>query len=46
VQKTVEPIEMQYGTLSWVGPGNMYYIGCRCSHLEGHFCGEWPVENM
>jgi len=22
-----EPTEMQFGMLSWVGPGNMYYIG-------------------
>jgi len=28
--KTDEPTEMQFGILSQVGPGNMYYIGCRC----------------
>jgi len=25
--KTAEPIEMQSGMLSLVGPGNMYYMG-------------------
>jgi len=25
--KTAEPIEMQFGMLSRVDPGNMYYIG-------------------
>jgi len=25
--KTAEPIEMQFGMLSRVGPGNMYYMG-------------------
>jgi len=36
--KTGEPIKMQFGMPSQVGPGNMYYIGCRCSHKKGHFC--------
>jgi len=25
--KTAEPMQMQFGMLSWV---NMYYMGCRC----------------
>jgi len=25
--KTAEPIEMQFGMLSYEGPGNMYYMG-------------------
>jgi len=25
--KTAEPIEMQFGMLSWVGPRNIYYMG-------------------
>ena len=25
--ETAEPIEMQPGMLSWMGPGNMYYMG-------------------
>jgi len=32
--KTAEPIEMQFGMLSRVGPENIYYMGmytrCRC----------------
>jgi len=27
--KTAEPIEMEFGTLSRMGPENMYYVGCR-----------------
>jgi len=30
--KTAGPTETQFGLLSRVGPGNMYYIGCRCPH--------------
>jgi len=32
-----EPIEMQFGMLSRVGSGNIYYMGCRCSHDKQHF---------
>jgi len=32
-----EPIEMQFGMLSRMGPGNMYYMGRRCAHGKGHF---------
>jgi len=36
--KTAEPIEMQFvGLLSQVGPGNMYYMRCRCPHKKGIF---------
>jgi len=42
--KTAEPIKMQFGMPSQVGPGNMYYIGCRCSHKKGAFlCKELPL---
>jgi len=34
--ETAEPIEMQYGMLSHVGPC-MDYMGCRCPHGKGHF---------
>jgi len=30
--------------LSWVGPGNMYYVGCRRSNGNGNFCSVWPSE--
>jgi len=30
--KTAEPVEMHFGMLSQVGPGNMYYVGF------------WPIE--
>jgi len=41
--KTAEPIEMQFGMSSRVGPGNMCYMGCRCPiHREEHFLGVWP----
>jgi len=39
VQKAAEPIQMQFGMLNWVGPGNMHYMGCRCPHGKGHFLG-------
>jgi len=39
-----EPIEMQFGMLSWLGSGNMYYIGCRCPRRKRHFCGVRPIE--
>jgi len=41
--KTTEPIEMQFGMLSWVGPGNLYYMGCGCPR-EGTLWGVWPIE--
>jgi len=39
-----EPIKMQFGMLSRVGPGKMYYMECRCHHGKGHFWGAWPIE--
>ena len=38
--KTAEQIEMQFGMLSLVHPGNMYYMGmypCRMLPEKGHF---------
>ena len=32
-----ELIEMRFGTLSRVGPGNMHYMGCRWPQGKGHF---------
>jgi len=37
--KTAEPIEVQFGMLSRVGPGNMHYIGCIELLREGAFLG-------
>jgi len=43
--ETVKQIEMQFRTLRQVGPGNMYYMACRCSpYGKGHFWGVWPIE--
>ena len=42
--KTAEPIEMQFGMLSWVSPGNMHYMGMYIPHGNGHFWGVWPIE--
>ena len=42
--KMAEPIEMQFGMLNRVGPGNMYYMGCRCLHRKGHCWGARPIE--
>jgi len=42
--KMAEPIEIQFGTLSQVGPGNMYYIRCRFHYWKEPFWGVWPVE--
>jgi len=40
-----EPIKMQFGMLSRVGPWNMHYMWTRCTQgKEGHFCGVWPIE--
>jgi len=39
-----ETIKMQFGMLSQVGPGNMYYMGCRCHHRKGHSWSVWPTE--
>ena len=38
--KTAEPIEMQFGTLRRVGPGNIITW-----EMEGNgqFCGVWPI---
>jgi len=35
--KIAEPMEMQFGILSRVGPGSMYYMACRCRHGKEHF---------
>jgi len=35
--KTVEPIEMQFGMLRRVGSGNIYYMGMKMPHGNGHF---------
>ena len=37
--KTAEPIEMQFRMLSQMGPGNMYYMECRCHRGKGYFWG-------
>jgi len=37
--KTAEWVEMQFGMLGQMDPGNMYYVGCRCCHGKGHFSG-------
>jgi len=42
--KTAEAIEVQFGMLSWVDAGNMYYIGCRCPHGNEHFWGAWLIK--
>jgi len=34
-----EPTEMQFVMLTRVGPGNMYYMGCRYPHRKEHFLG-------
>jgi len=34
-------IEMQYGMLSQVVSGNIYYTGCRCPMERGTFRGVW-----
>ena len=36
--KSAEPIEMQVGMLSCVGPGNISYMGMWLPPREGHFC--------
>jgi len=33
--KTAKPIEMQFGMLSQVGPGNMYFMGIHMPSWEG-----------
>jgi len=35
--KMAEPVEMQFGMLSWMGSGNMHYMGCRCPAGSGTF---------
>jgi len=37
--KTAEPIEMQFGILSRVGPGNHVLDGVQMPHGKGHFWG-------
>jgi len=42
--KTAEPIEMQFGILSPVGPENMSYMhGDVDAPREGPFWGVWPI---
>jgi len=42
--KTADLIEIQFAMLTRVGTGNVYYMGCRCAHENGHFRGDWPIE--
>jgi len=38
--KMAEPIEMQFGMVSWVGPGNKYItwgVDAPSLHCKGHF---------
>jgi len=42
--KMAEPIEIQFGTLSWAGSGNMYYIGIDTPTGRGIFESVWPFE--
>jgi len=37
--KTAELIEMQFGMLSWMGPGNIYYMGMLMAPREGTLLG-------
>ena len=37
--KTAEAIETQFGMLSPVGPGNMYYMGMQMPPREGALLG-------
>jgi len=37
--KTAEPLEMQFGMMTCVVIGNMYYVGCRCPHRKGAVLG-------
>jgi len=38
-----ELIKIQLGMVSQVGPGNMYYTGCRCPQWKVHFWSVWPI---
>jgi len=38
-----EPINMQFGMPSRVGPGNIFYVQCRCPMENGTFGGVWPI---
>jgi len=43
--REAELIEMQFGMLSQMGPGNMYYMGCRrCLHGKRHCWGLWLID--
>jgi len=42
--KTAEPIKMQLIMLSWVGPGNMYYMAMQMPPREGAPAGDWTIE--
>ena len=45
--ETAEPIEMQLGMLSWMGPGNMYYTGDVNAPIGvGTFWGVWPIDRI
>ena len=44
--KTAEPIKMQFGMLGRVGPGNVYYMECKCPHGNGHFGGVWLIKKQ
>ena len=44
--KATEPIEMQFGMMSWVVPGNHVLDGGADAPTEGSFLGclGWPIE--
>ena len=39
-----ELLEIQFVMLTWVDPGNIYYMGSRCPHGKRHFRGVWRIE--
>ena len=41
--KTAEPIEMQFGMMSQMSPGNVLH-GVQMPHRKGHFWGVWLIE--
>jgi len=42
--KTAEPVAMQFGILSRVGPGNIYYMGVDAPTGRSTFGGVGPIE--
>jgi len=38
-----ELIEMQFGMLSWLVPGNIITWECRRPYRKRHFRGVWPI---